>query len=415
MTCIDLPLIGRARGRVMTKPVIVFVLNYCLVPALALGTQASLRATHDCQDRDEVQRRIAQLGSPDFSEREAASKALDAQGEKALTALRHAANSHADPEVRQRAARLVRAIEERLAAERSFRGHDGGVYNVAFSMDGRHIFSTGYDGEHRDKGMLRVWDAQTFKELRHFTGKGIVYALALAPDGRRLATGAREGDLCLWDIQTGNAVRRFPNITMHVMALAFSPDGRWLLSGSNDSKKDQLQLWDAETGEELCNLGVSGSPTYAVAFLPDGRTALSGGKDGVIRIWEVKAGREIRRLVGHGSAVTRVAVSADGRFAISASWDETIRLWDLKTAREIRRFLGHSALVRAVKFMLDGRRALSASHDGSVRLWNVETGLEERRFDGHGDEFADVALSPDGKRVVAGSTNGTLRLWRLHD
>src|SRR5262249_44071332 len=63
-------------------------------------------------DSDKAARLIARLGSDEFTEREAASKALGELGEKALPALRVAARSE-DAEVRLRATVLIREIEGR--------------------------------------------------------------------------------------------------------------------------------------------------------------------------------------------------------------------------------------------------------------------------------------------------------------
>jgi hypothetical protein len=64
-----------------------------------------------------IPRLIDQLGSADFAEREAASRALAEAGAPALAALREAGVSP-DPEVRRRAADLARQVERRLEAER---------------------------------------------------------------------------------------------------------------------------------------------------------------------------------------------------------------------------------------------------------------------------------------------------------
>src|SRR5689334_21164414 len=53
---------------------------------------------------------IAQLGSKDFKQREAASKALEAIGHPALGPLRNVAAQSKDPETRQRARGLVQRI-----------------------------------------------------------------------------------------------------------------------------------------------------------------------------------------------------------------------------------------------------------------------------------------------------------------
>ncbi|MCI0339584.1 MAG: hypothetical protein L0216_00300, partial [Planctomycetales bacterium] len=66
---------------------------------------------------------VGKLGHPDFAEREAAEKGLREAGEAALPALREAARASADPEVRHRATRLLRALgdvpPEDLAALRA--------------------------------------------------------------------------------------------------------------------------------------------------------------------------------------------------------------------------------------------------------------------------------------------------------
>jgi hypothetical protein len=63
----------------------------------------------------DIDRLIARLGSEVHAERQAATWALDVIGEPALEPLRRVCASTRDAEVRQRAARLVERLEERLA------------------------------------------------------------------------------------------------------------------------------------------------------------------------------------------------------------------------------------------------------------------------------------------------------------
>src|SRR6267378_122595 len=64
-------------------------------------------------DTEKIARLIQQLGDDAFRKREAASKELDAIGEPALVALRKAAASSDDAEIRRRAEQAVRAISSR--------------------------------------------------------------------------------------------------------------------------------------------------------------------------------------------------------------------------------------------------------------------------------------------------------------
>src|SRR5437016_250877 len=84
-----------------------------LVAAAAFPAETTREATPE-----RVAQLIKRLGSNQFRERAAATRALDSLGEAALDALKDAARSADDLETRQRAAELVQAIELRRAAAR---------------------------------------------------------------------------------------------------------------------------------------------------------------------------------------------------------------------------------------------------------------------------------------------------------
>ncbi len=74
--------------------------------------------------RAEIERLIRQLGSDDFDEREAASRALKAVGEFAREALLKATSADNDAEVKGRAEKLVEVLDANLYRElRCFKGH----------------------------------------------------------------------------------------------------------------------------------------------------------------------------------------------------------------------------------------------------------------------------------------------------
>lgn len=88
-----------------------------MVLALAAGWTAVAIADAPVAAPEGIARLIRQLGSARFSEREAASRALDAIGEPALEPL-EAAVTAGDPETRRRAAELVDRIGQRVAVTR---------------------------------------------------------------------------------------------------------------------------------------------------------------------------------------------------------------------------------------------------------------------------------------------------------
>src|SRR5919198_906822 len=110
----------------------------------------------------EIDRLIEQLGSDDAAKRQEAAKRLEEIGEPAVEPLRKAAKSHADPDVRLRAAVTARAIEKKTWGEvRKIDAHKGWVHRVVLTPDGKRAVSAAADG-------LALWDLETGKEVRRF-------------------------------------------------------------------------------------------------------------------------------------------------------------------------------------------------------------------------------------------------------
>jgi WD40 repeat protein len=93
---------------------------------------------------------------------------------------------------------------------------------------------------------VRLWELATGKQRLAITSaKGgheqAIYRLAVAPDGRTLATIRLNQTMQLWDLATGKELLRRPGHDALVDALAFSPDGRRLATGHQDST---ILVWD---------------------------------------------------------------------------------------------------------------------------------------------------------------------------
>jgi len=92
-----------------------------------------------------------------------------------------------------------------------------------------------------------------------------IYAVALSPDGKLLATGAgapqfvntppkAPGALRVWDIASGRTVLDVTGKALGVTAVAFGPDSSWLVAGEIDirgSATGPLRAWEISTGREL--------------------------------------------------------------------------------------------------------------------------------------------------------------------
>ncbi len=361
----------------------------------------------------EVKKLIEQLGDDDADVRKAAARKLEDLGEGVLQPLRQAGKSHADVDVRLRAAVVAAAIEKKLFGEvLCFKGHSGWVYRLAVTPDGKHVVSS---GDH-----LRVWDLATGKELRKFSPGVWTWGMSVSADSKRLLAGHADNSVRLYEVDTGKELHRLVKHIGQVWVAALSPDGKRAVTGGLDRT---LHLWDATTGKHLRAFeNVSDYPRCG-AFSPDGKKIVIGhystpnftSSAGTVRIWDVETGKLERSATGHTGAITAVAWSRDGKWIASSSFDKTVRIWNAGTLEEQRRLTVSTQGSDGVAFTPDARRVVTAGwgSDFSVKVWDVASGRELRRYDGHTGSALCVAVTPDGKRAVSSSTDGTLRLWPL--
>jgi WD40 repeat protein len=108
--------------------------------------------------------------------------------------------------------------------------------------------------------------------------------LAFSADGRTLAASSGRSIL-IWDLPERRLVRRIKAGRAIVRQLAFHPHGKLLASGGDTSV---VSLWDVTTGEEVKRFdwGIGGK-ILSLAFAPDGMTAAAGGSSRKFVVWDL--------------------------------------------------------------------------------------------------------------------------------
>src|SRR5690606_19543822 len=83
-------------------------------------------------------------------------------------------------------------------------------------------------------------------------------------DGSRLATGAGDGTVRLWDVASGAENRKLEG-TGHTAALDVSDDGLLIATGGAGT---EANVWDSNSGAKLATLPGHRAEVTAVAFAP---------------------------------------------------------------------------------------------------------------------------------------------------
>jgi WD40 repeat protein len=291
-----------------------------------------------------------------------------------------------------------------------FQGHEGAVYALATSPDGKYLLTGGRDRT------VRLWDFPSRQQLRLWQGHSqAVTAVAISPDSRWVASGSEDGVIRLWPLQQSDEHRVFREATDSLWAVAFSPDGKRLATAGADG---HLRVYDPAAGKLLADLPVATLPITTLDFFPDSRQVALAGGDRHIAIWDLEQRKQMRTFSGHTSAILTLAVAADGQYLLSGAADKTARWWSLEQGKALWTWNGHSA-VCAVAIRPGPKKHLAVGlADGTlVILDGASTSAKElsRQANANAAGVAGLAFSRDGQRLASVGGDGSIQLWQLTD
>jgi serine/threonine-protein kinase len=286
-----------------------------------------------------------------------------------------------------------------------FAGHNGSVLAVAFSADGKKLLSAGKDQT------VRLWDVATGQEVKKLSG------LLTAPsrvgfaggDRRAVATSLGSGFQC-WDIETGKALRQ-EGFGQH-RADALAADGEQVLMPRANNWVEVAKT--RESGGGTRPITGKWETVVAATFAPDGHSVLFVGGDGLLHFIDLRTEKELGKgFPGLKGDVICLAVSPKATHILTATEDKTVTLWKLPVApvtalQAVHTFKGHKDKVTCLAFALDGRHVVTGGDDATVRVWDAQ-GKEVAQSAEHKEAVRAVSFSPDGKAVV--SCGDGIRLW----
>jgi WD40 repeat protein len=175
--------------------------------------------------------------------------------------------------------------EEEVIAAAPYQGM-GLRLSPRFSPSGRYLA-----GRYVSTGgsQLLIWDLlDGTKRPPLSLGKAILDQAALDQEGRRALVNfvtplGERGRAEYVELATGKVYFALTGHADRVTAVAISPDGKRLATGSYDQT---IRLWDAATGQELLTLRGHTADIRKLMFSRDGRRLVSQANDGTVRVWD---------------------------------------------------------------------------------------------------------------------------------
>jgi WD40 repeat protein len=283
---------------------------------------------------------------------------------------------------------------------------------------------------------------------------GVVYALAFAPDGSSIASGAKDGAVYLRDAAGGRhaLLERGPS-SLPVYSIVYAPDGavvvggafgwlgyrqngegKWgvfgptkmapatglavldehtLAVGTGERVKPtagSFELWNLSTGRRREPHFLEPNGVRAVAACPERRTVAWSTGHRKVCVWDVLKPEPVQ--FPQSKNCPAVALSPDGKLLIAAV-DYSAKVYDIAKRLELFELKGHKGAVWAVAISPCGETIATGSWDGTVKLWSAATGRERATFKWPIGRVYSLAFAPDGLRLAAGGDLGSVVVWDM--
>jgi WD40 repeat protein len=277
-----------------------------------------------------------------------------------------------------------------------------------------------------EDGIVRIWSLKDRSQpLLLLDNSAPVSAMAIHPDGKRLAVGCKGGITYFWNLSPSPPTKMLLEGEPHddVKRLEFSRDGSLILVERGDDAL--VRVWNTETGKELPHhFGQKTTDRIGRAsFAPDGKhIAIAflhgvsvGARDlvkppltsvgGSALVFDIQSGKVTAGPFRHPHQVSSLSFSPDGKLLVTASLDKTAQVWSLETGQPVGKRFEHSKAVFTAGFSPDSRLVVTncfvpGEGQGFVTIWDISSGkpIGPPIFSDSG--YANASFSPDGRWLV---------------
>lgn len=292
--------------------------------------------------------------------------------------------------------------------------HPDEVWSAEFSPDGKTILTAGNDN------FVRLWDTQTGEMRQTVEPQKGAWKAAFYPDGKHFAVASSSNSnpvIKIYETATMRELLTLSNHLKRVRAVDVSPDGKLLASGDMNGN---VIIWNAETGAEIRRFSFSvpdkNVEVYDVLFSANGdKLAVSGFETFAIidtATWRSRQ-LELKKLADKDLTLIswKIRFSPLGKTIALATYTGEVIFLDTETFEILRVLKVHQANIKSLDFSSDGKLLATASWDRTVKFTDVQTGELLSELRGHFAGVHDVAFSPDGKRMATAAADFNLSLW----
>jgi WD40 repeat protein len=172
---------------------------------------------------------------------------------------------------------------------------------AALHSKGRRLICDMFESAEKKKNALHLWDVETFQLLKKFTAPPSVFSTEMTD--QYLFAGLQDGEILVWDIQTGEKLQSLKQHQKLVYALHTA--GNILVSGSNDS---DIILWNITDRKVIKSIKKHGGWVNCIRLTP--YNLISGSEDKSVLMWSLASMHDAPEQFANASPMVDRALCA---------------------------------------------------------------------------------------------------------
>lgn len=176
-------------------------------------------------------------------------------------------------------------------------GHSSGVKCIAYSPDGKRIFTGAWNPDSR----IKIWNSLTGKCEQTINGNGPIESLAVSSDGQFVAAGLHvTGQFKVWQIANASLMKTMEGYSTHGTVVAFMPGAKQLIVGNVNSQFAQVNIDNLTLGnvygKDEPDEYKKGAWVQSLALSANGGQIATGHLDSFVRLWDTATGACLKSL-----------------------------------------------------------------------------------------------------------------------
>lgn len=263
--------------------------------------------------------------------------------------------------------------------------HRADVNGLAYAPDGKMLASASGYFSQRDDNTVRLWDTdENMPRLVFSKHRDKLVDVLFHPRGEVVISADAGGRVLVWRALNGEVTRSIDTGTP-INRVALSPDGALVATahGTELSVNDRaLRLWNVQTGEKVREYTDMSDWVMHVTFSPDGNVILASDYSKRTVGWDLNSGRMVLDL-----AEGEMARYNPQNNLIALAHEKTVKLISVRGSNP-KMELRHGDKIKSMGFNDEGELLAVCLQDGAVVVWGVPEGagvqsstgeLEQRR------------------------------------